>query len=130
MFWIFRRARAIEAAVQAIQSLMAPLKIRGPIPTEALHDPYVLGFISIVGIFHAGIATKGNPSEIGEVFLAIHKDIGGTNQPSISEAHIGYATTKNDDYMRGQRNADKIIGLMYDLRVDATDADIADAFLN
>lgn len=120
IFGFIRRKAATADAISAVRPLMALLKIRGPVPTEALHDPYVLGFLQIVVLFHVTSVVRGDRLDdfIGDAMQAVHKEIGGTNHLTISEAHIRYATDKHPDFMRGQGDADKVIGLMHGFAMD------------
>ncbi len=115
MFGFLRRKAAAADAISAVRPLMALLAIRGPIPTKALHDPYVLGFLQIVVFFHVSRVVGGNrwADFVGDAMQAVHKEIGGTNHHTISEAHIKYATDKHPDFMRGQADADIVMGLTH-----------------
>ena len=119
MFGLFRK-RATNAAIEAVRPLMAVLSIRGPVRREALHDPYFLGFVAIVTMFHMVTLTKGKTGNLGYVLRDVLKEIGGANYLSIVEANIDFAESRHPEYMRGQRDGEKVCSLTWGIQTTET----------
>jgi hypothetical protein len=117
VFGYFRRSRLTSEALAVVRPLMETVAVRGPIPVEALLDPYVLGFIQMTVVFHVARANKGNLNDLGSVLIAVHEEIAGSNSRIVSEAAIEYAGRKDMEFMRGQGDADRVCCLLYGIEV-------------
>ena len=124
MFGLFRR-KATSAALSAVRPLIATLRVRGPIPRAALHDPYFLGFIGVVTMFHVQLATKMNASNIGSVMQEVLREIGGEHQPTMAQALFEYANGRHPDYMQGLHDGDNMCALTYGLQKTSTGSIVA-----
>jgi hypothetical protein len=115
MFGLFRR-KATTAAVEAVRPLIATLRVRGPIPSAALHDPYFLGFIAGISTFHALFVAKANTSDINFIVSDVLKEIGGAHHKTMVDVLTGYVNNRNPDYIRSRRHSDNLCGLTFGLQ--------------
>jgi hypothetical protein len=117
MFGIFksRSTRAAEETVDFIVEMLAPY---GKIPTDALRDPYCIGFLQIVGVHVASKFLKSDgKSTLMEKGIAVFEEAlkaFAPNQASEVAEQIPFIRSErsphNEAYLRGVKDGDLFMG--------------------
>ena len=131
MFGAFRRAKAVSVVKTMLNQTLAPLTAFGQIiPGSIYEDPYILGYLTAISGFGTEMATQGKLSvdDIGRVSIEAFHAIAGANGRIAVENTIRFSTEQNRQFREGQRQANRMIEVMYGQLGPDDDPEIAEAF--
>lgn len=115
MFGGFRIAKAKQASVTALQSLLVRPQIAEPWPPQFWQDPFVIGFLVSTVTMVAEMAVrpkKLTSNEMGAVVVGTFKELGG-HVADLGTRIERLGREKNEDYWLGVKNAEKVTVYMY-----------------
>jgi hypothetical protein len=112
-----KRKLAVQAAIDNVRPLIGTLQQYKGIPVGFWQDPYVIGFIGSLIVYHMNLASSGSLSnsnlsteDKGRGLFEVFTTLSNINGLGITRNYTELLTTRDPEFLRGSHNAAVVMG--------------------
>lgn len=129
LLYTIKRGLQHKKLIEATRWYVGVFNAMGGLPEGFWRDPYVLGFLHGIITFTAKAATRGkiNGKELGRLIIRTISDLYNGKWHEVIDLIKKFHATKNNDYVEGFKNAEKIVFVCYQINSFDEDPDIIGA---
>lgn len=126
----YRIGKAAAAGVRFVETLLAPIKVAGPLPAGFWSDPFCLGFVHACVANVINVTTKGKlkTEEKGYAAFSVFRHFIGDDQArSVLNSIFQWSISGSEPYNLGTRHANKYAAYAFKMADLSHDPEVIEA---